>query len=503
MKSPITVGIIIAFLIVGAAAVIVPAEASVFSQSINNNHYFYNESMTGATFPVPSTANIHVVQSETIGPNPTGNEIWVPGTTSVYVISVPYDSQFSQNVITYLSITKTVESGQWTNWVLNTTLNVEYQPFDESTNSYSSIINNVYTSYLSEGGKFGNTVNNAQVGTFNVNLNFTQPNLNAMYGILTFKLNYVFHAMTTVGGYVSGYTTSTFSTYAQMYVVPGTGSLNQAIPSTVIQGHTFYMTGQTWFGSYHLSLFSPQGVQVENISIPQNDLFNRSYTLSSDAPVGIWHVQLYNSIVELLQVTILTVDAYHGVGGNNGYIPTPNVVLSKPSNPSGYYDVGQMVNVNVYDTIQPNMTVSFLISVWIGSQSQQPITGSSNYIDYEINDSALVHDFKNYTYSFEFVIPSSASNSPITISVRAEAVNSSGYFGSLQNIQTISVGYLTPPPGHSNLIYYLEIIGFLVAGLIAAYVVPDDILMKFGVFGSAGLAALMVYAFNIIHIGGL
>lgn len=503
MKSPITVGIIIAFLILGAAAVIVPAEANVFSQSIDNNHYFYNESMTGVTFPVPSTASIHVVQSQSIGPNPTGNEIWVPGTTSVYVISVPYDSQFSQNVITDLSITKTVESGQWTNWVLNTTLIVEYRQFDNSTNSYSSITNNVYTSYLSEGGKFGNTVNDAQVGTFNVNLNFTQLDLNTMYGILTFKLNYVFHAMTTVGDYVSGYTTSTFSTYTQMYVVPGTGLLNQVIPSTVIQGHTFYMTGQTWFGSYHLALFNPQGVQVENISIPQNELFNRSYTLSSDAPVGVWHVQLYNSIVELFQVTMLTVDAYHGSGGNNGYVQTPTVMLSKPSNPSGYYDVGQLVNVDIYDVIQPGMTVSFLVSIWIGSQSQQPVMGSSNYIEYEMNDSAAVHNFNNYTYSLEFIIPSSASDSPITISVRTEATNSSGFFGSLQNIQTISVGYLTPPPGHSNLIYYLEIIGFLITGLIAAYVVPDDILMKFGIFGSAGFAALMVYAFNIIHIGGL
>jgi len=53
-----------------------------------------------------------------------------------------------------------------------------------------------------------------------------------------------------------------------------------------------------------------------------------------------------------------------------------------------------------------------------------------------------------------------------------------------------------PPPKYA-LYAVLEIIGFILSGLIAAYLLPDSVIAKVMVFGSALFSAVLIYIFNV------
>lgn len=514
MKSPLAIVLISLFIVLGAIAVIVPAEASVFSNPIDNSHTYTN---VWAPAKIFGSSHINVQQNEIVaganGQSVASVETWTPNGTSAYVIAVPYGSQFWQTIdtniqVNHLYYTTVYGGGVFTNWWLWSQVNVSYQQYSNSLDLLGSSV--LISSHWYEQMGSTQTTGYQPIVTAQtaVKLNFTQDNINTMYGVLTFNVHYVFRAgINTYTGNGSAAGTGTGNTYAQMYVVPGTAVLNIPTPSTVIQGGTVYFTGQTWYGSYFVTVYNPQGTPVKTIIVPANtNPFNVSYTVAnSSSSVGTWRITLTNSVVELEQQQFLDVLAYHGKNSNGGYLPTPTITLSKPGQASGYYTPGEVVQYTFTDTIQSSMTVTFLTYIFVGSQGQEPPQSSPNWISGldGMNFTATTNSGNTYSYSGSFTIPSLAANQPITIIVYATAHNSSGFFGSKAAYSTIDIGY-QPIIGHSSLLtYYLEIIGFTVAGLFAAYLIPDDILMKFAVFGSAIFSAVLIYSVNIIHIWGL
>jgi len=504
MQSPITLVIVIVFLVLGMAVVIVPQAASFTNVQLNNNNTqvreYINDTLANFGYPGVS-AKVLLNESLSVGPNPTESEIWYPGTINTYVISVPKGSTFAQYVTPNLQIVNPQKPtvNVFSNWKLQGILYIMYQQYNINSNSYSS--SSIVTTYnISSSGSFGIYKIYASItpSSFPVSWNASQLNINSAFGILTFKTVTTFYAQSDGSAWVQG---TTGTTFAQIYVVPGTGTIN--IPRTVLQGQTEYLTGTTYFGNYYLSIYNPSGYDVENVTIPQNmNPFNVSYQLPQNAPTGQYRVVLYNSVVELVETQFFTVNYYHGPGSNNGYLPTPIIKLSAPSNANGSYNPDAVVT---YTFIEKGLsqwdTVYFDTYIWIGSQSQEPPSSSAKMLVYNDNFTAIYQNGE-FVYTGTFTIPSQASDNYITILVYAYMDNSTGFFASQPAHTTISVNYSpVPGPKPGELYSVLEIIGFVVAGLIVAYVVPGiDILQRFIIFASSLVGPILIYLVNIAHI---
>jgi hypothetical protein len=504
MKSPLVVIIIVVFLLLGGLSVAIPAVGSVFSYNLNNND------TTTKIWAGNSGASINTAESLSVGPNPTGNEIWTPGATSVYVISVPKGSLFSQTIIPQLQYSSPNKPGlsDLTNWYITGQLYYDYAPYNNQTDSFSSAYQITYAN-ISASGIFDNGQGNIAInpGAFPVEWNASQPNINAAFGILTLKVNYIFEVETSIEGSISNVFWGTASTLAQIYVLPGTSTINPV--NTVFAGKPVYITGTTWWGDYSLTIKNPSGVVVDNITLPSD----RGYNVSWVTPTGVYGeytVEVFNYIVQTSSEQFFSVAKYPYT--SSGYLPAPKISVSQPQTVSGVYKIGEAVTYTISESLPANdtsaYTLFFNVNIWIGSKNQEPATTSAEWITTNLNATGANVGNGHYSYTGSFTIEALASNNFITIDVVAVMLSQNSstgatWYASQPVLTTLSVGLPTYIVPGSMMLYYLEIIGFVFAGLVAAYLVPADILSKGAIVGSAVFSALMVYMFNIVHLFGM
>jgi len=466
MKN-LTLALIVVFILLGAIVVIAPTVASITSTPLNNND------TTAKIWAGNSGAYIKTAESISVSPNPTSNEIWTPGATDVYVISVPQGSLFSQSIvpqIVWYSPNKPILS-DLTNWFLYGQLYYNFTPYIYSSGTFGSTSQVSYTNFTAS-GVFNNGsgyVGFAQ-GSFPVNWNSTQTNINAAFGILTVTASITFKAESVVNGVVlSGPYYGHATTFAQIYVVPGTSTINPI--KTVLAGENVYITGTIWYGKYTLAIYNPSGAMVYNTTLPQ---------ITNPYPNDF----------------------------NSGFLPLPTITLSNPNTLSGYYNPNTAVTYTIKEkfnqTQTPPQTIYFNIDIWIGSQVEEPPSSSASWITFNVNATAIKSTANNatiFTYTGTFIIPYSASNNYITIDVVAVGENNNGaIYASQPSIVELSIGQPTHHGGKDILYAVLEMIGFIISGLVAAYLDPDTIVSRIMVFGSALFSAILVYVVNIAGV---
>jgi len=505
MKN-LTLALIVVFILLGAIVVIAPTVASITSTPLNNND------TTAKIWAGNSGAYIKTAESISVSPNPTSNEIWTPGATDVYVISVPQGSLFSQSIvpqIVWSSPNKPVLS-DLTNWFLYGQLYYNFTPYIYSSGTFGSTSQVSYTNFTASGvfNDGSGYVGFAQ-GSFPVNWNSTQTNINAAFGILTVTASITFKAESVVNGVVlSGPYYGHATTFAQIYVVPGTSTINPI--KTVLAGENVYITGTIWYGEYTLAIYNPSGAMVYNTTLPQitnpypND-FNVTYKTPPNV-YGQYRVKIYNYVVQTSEEQFFSVARYNGT--SSGFLPLPTITLSNPNTLSGYYNPNTVVTYTIKEkfnhTQTPPQTIYFNINIWIGSQVEEPPSSSASWITFNVNATAVKSAVGNvtiFTYTGTFIIPYSASNNYITIDVVAVGENNNGaIYASQPAIVELSIGQPTHHGGKDILYAVLEMIGFIVSGLVAAYLDPDTIVSRIMVFSSALFSAILVYVVNIAGV---
>lgn len=495
MRSPIGIAIIAIFLLVGMAIVIIPATATIYSQPLDNNH----TSITMQT----STAKTTASESLTIGPNPTGYEIWTPGSTSVYAISVPYINSggitpFSQWVDVALNLTPVTKASYsgLTTWFITGEVYYNYSQYDNATNSYGAYTQVTYSAIQGSGafgygGTFGATKNGMEY-SFPVTFNVTpQNNIDTAYGILSVNVQLNFTVQELFEGLVLASSSTYGNVHAQTYVVPGTSTL---YPITNVKVNTpVTIKGQTMYGDYHLGIYSPDGTNVYNVSIGANlNPFTAQYTPTVQ---GKYTVVVYNSVVDVRSSIFFSAA---------GFLPEPTVKISGSNTGSGVYDVGESVTYTIYDTFNSTGTVNFVVGIWIGSSGEPPSSASSpGSILYFTNETPTATG-TNYTYKSSFTIPSLAADNFITIQVEVTLTNSTGlYVAQNPVVTTIGVEQPIHHPPPSLLYYYLAIVVMVASGIFATYAVPADVLTKAGIMASSIASAIIIYGFGVMHLFGL
>jgi len=504
MKS-LTLALIVVFILLGAIIVVAPTVASITSTPLNNND------TNAKIWAGDSGAYIKTAESISVSPNPTGNEIWTPGTTDVYVISVPQGSLFSQSIVPQIiwSSPNKPSFSDLTNWYLYGQLYYNFTPYIYSASSFGSPSQVSYTN-LTASGVFDNGqgyVGFSQ-GSFPVNWNATQTNINAAFGILTVTASMTFKAESVVNGAIlSGPFYGHATTFAQIYVVPGTSTINPI--KTVFAGNDTYITGTIWYGDYTLAIYNPSGTMVYNTTLPQiTNPYPNDYNITYKTPLGVYgqyRVKIYNYVVQTSEEQFFSVAKYNYT--SSGYLPLPTITLSNPGTTSGSYNPNTTVTYTIkerYNQSQiPPQTIYFNINIWIGSKVQEPPSSSASWITFNVNATPVestVNGATIFTYTGTFIVPYSASNNYITIDTVAVGQTSGVMYASQPAITELSVGQPIHHTQKSTLYAVLEIIGFILSGLIAAYLLPDSVIAKVMVFGSALFSAILIYIVNIVGI---
>ncbi len=501
MKT-LSIAVIVIFIILGMVAVTVPSMASITSTPLNNNDT-YAKIWAGS-----SGAYISVAESIAVSPNPIQDEIWTPGATNVYVISVPKGNIFSQSIIPQLEWSNPSKPG-WsdlTNWYINGTVSYEYSQYDYSTGSFEQAVT-IGQGNLTASGIFQSGSGYVAItpGSFPVEWNVTPQNdINSAFGILTVKMHAIYTVETSVAGLTGNVYTGSGTVFAQIYVVPGTSTINPI--RTVFAGQKVYITGTTWYGDYNLIIRNPSGVVVYNNTLPSlTTPYPNDFNVSWQTPTGVYGeytVEVYNYVVQTSQEQFFSVAKYTGTA--SGFLPNPIITVSSPGTLSGVYRPGTLVTYTIQEQFSqtqtiPN-TVYFNVNIWVGSASEEPPASSGAWISYNMNDSGTLSG-KTFTYTGSFVVPYSASGNYITIDVVAVGLNTTTggtiWYASQPVTYELSIGNTPPPPPVTHMYAIFEIIGFVVAGLVSSYLLPDDILAKVLVFSSALFSAILVYVFEI------
>jgi len=277
----------------------------------------------------------------------------------------------------------------------------------------------------------------------------------------------------------------------------------------VFAGNDTYITGTIWYGDYTLAIYNPSGAMVYNTTLPQiTNPYPNDYNITYQTPSGVYgqyRVKIYNYIVQTSEEQFFSVARYNKT--NNGYLPLPTITLSNPGTTSGSYNPNTTVTYTIKEKFNqsqvPPQTIYFNINIWIGSQVQEPPSTSASWITFNVNATPVestVNGATIFTYTGTFMIPYSASNGYITIDTVAVGQSSGIMYASQPAITELTIG---SPIHHTqkNILYaVLEIIGFIFSGLIAAYLLPDSIISRVMVFGSALFSAVLIYVFNVAGI---
>ncbi len=504
MKA-LSIAIIIVFIVLGMIIVAVPALTSITSTPLNNNDTY------AKVWAGTSGSSINIAETIAVSPNPTQAEIWTPGATNVYVISVPKGNIFSQSIVPQLEWSNPSKPG-WstlTNWYINGTVKYEYSQYDFSTGSFEPSTT-IGQGNMTASGIFQTGSGYAGIipGSFPVEWNITPQNdINSAFGILTVKMQVLYLVETSFDGFISNVYVGNSTVFAQIYVLPGTSTINPV--KTVFAGQDVYITGTTWYGDYNLIIRNPSGAVVYNDSLPSlTTPYPNDFNVTWQTPTGVYGeytVEVYNYIVQTSQEQFFSVAKYSGTA--SGFLPKPTITVSSPGTLYGVYRPDTSVTYTIQEQFLQNQsipnTVYFNVNIWVGSASEEPPASSGAWISYNMNDSGTLSG-RTFTYTGSFVIPYVASGNYITIDVVAVGLNTSSsgtvWYASQPVTYELSVGNTPPPPpppvNHEYAM--LEIVGFILAGLVTSYLLPDDVLAKVLVFSSALFSAVLIYWFVVV-----
>lgn len=429
---------------------------------------------------------------------------WSSSNGNSYVISVPSGSTFSQYIQPHLtfygefdyhgSFGETIGARTFTVTATETTTFTPYSaqgtPYNPITLARQTQNANYVTGSSGNGPQY-------QMQFKATTMNYNQTNqYNAMFGVIQVSvsvqlqsgtytvwnpLQYTFGQIDqTQNGIVSG----------QMYVFPGTGTLNIPNPQSVVLGNGNYTTisGTMNYGHYWLAIGGPGGF-LKNYDLGTSTGMGHHYSIQFVPPeIGNYTVVLSNSVVAL---------DYQNVFGVNAVFNTPTIIIQTPSS-SGYYNVNETIDYTVTLHQNTSLPVEFIINVWDGQSNQQTTNQA-----YQIIKNELVHPSMNltthqYQYSGSFEINTGgAAEGYVTITASAYYYSSTTntYVRSVNpGVVTIEVSPPVPPPVHISHSYlgYLE--GFGVLGLagVAAYKDPETTGIKFGIIASAAILAAVL-----------
>ena len=426
---------------------------------------------------------------------------WTQTSTGAYVISVPPASVFSQYIQPTLTLqaeadsnappfgTEAYDAGDLS---LNVTESIIFTPYSQ----YGVASPPVYLAHetravilVTSGSGYG-LQDPVTFGAANMETNQSNS-YGAMFGTVsvTFSIT-VSTFQATTGDFSLSYD-HTFSNAVsgELYVFPGTGTLNVPNPQAVVIGNGNYTTlsGIINYGSYSLIIQGPNDFS-KTVSLGNSTKLGQSWSYKfTPTQVGNYTVTLTNSVVQL---------NYHHVFGVTATMPQPTVVIDS-STSSGYITQGMQVNYTATMQFNTTLPVSFIINIWDGQSNQHSVNSA-----YQIEVNQQVHPAYNaasgiFSYNGSFIVNSEGvSAGYITVSV-------SGYYFNAatgQYLRSVNPGTVTiqvvphhqPAPPGANYLGYIEAALVLGAGGAAAYFDPDTPAARYGIMGAAAVLALVL-----------
>lgn len=504
----LSIGIVAIFLGASLLAFITPStfnQLGIQSSTLNNTQTYVSETHTAVTFGNSWQDSISTSLNLQVQPNGAGQ--WYNGTTSAYVISVPSDSNanFIQSIQPSVTV-KSVNTRYATNFFGS---NVAWSQID-AQNSITYTEKVIYTPYSFTGNYYGSSfqvgntftssvqsINTPNSGTLGSQSPFDFPSyqanenatnfFNSQTGILEFEIS---ANATFFQGSVSG-DTQTLNMFAEIYIVPGTGTLNP--PTNVQLGNSVMIKGTISYGDYSLLITSPTGTQTTK-NIGQFTTLGKSFGISyTPVQLGKYKVELYNSVVGLTETQFFSASTL---------LPTPQVLINTASSSSGYYVQGQEISYTVDMSYNQSLPIQFELYIWVGAENSQPTSGSGNYL----TDGTL-HSAKdingNYQFNGSFIIPANGKAAgAITVEAYAYYSNASSLLVSKNpGVTQIQVGasthHVTPTSGFM-LGKFLVALSVIIIGGVAAYFDPDTINMRVLVFVSSLVFALVYYGGTLL-----
>lgn len=469
---------ILIFFALAGISVAQPNLLQIGSQSLSNNLTSSDtQSSLGLT---GSTWNNQITFSDS---NPVS--VW-QSSGSPYVISVREGSLFSQNANLKGTISVSVSSylNYGVNW-LKYWETVDYKSLNPNSPHYltweNEYTSSVITYTTSDGGRGFSGSFPITYSSFDFNKNSSTAPYFSQYGIYRFSLNWQIN-----DGWNGASNTQTLTpTYAEVYIVPGTGTINT--PSNVLVGNPITLSGTMNYGSYYLLITAPGGSQ-KTIPLGVSSQLDKSWTTSyTPETLGKYHVELVNSVVNLAETQFFSASAL---------FPTPQIQVLTVADSSGYYSVGEKIDYKIIMNYNVNLPVQFNVYIWSGVLGQQPTSGSGEYI---VDNAYVTASFNNgtYTYDGSFIIPNNA------LQTQSISIIAYGYYATSGNLTVsknpaevqISVG----TPTHkvlskgTNLMAIVEAIAITLVGLIIAILNPDLIPWRIVTVISAVISAMIIY----------
>lgn len=423
---------------------------------------------------------------------------WSPTTSNAYVISVPSGSLFSQTLTPSVTIQGEYDTNQlfgeaYTADTFQITIyaNMTFIPYANGVPSGSLVNIGHYIATPTYNTVTSGVGSPITVALQAVSMNLNQSNsYNAMNGIVEESIDVSISSSTANSGLTSAFPPEHQNNvaYAEIYVFPGTGSLNQ--PNTVQVNNPVTISGTTSYGDYYLLITTPSGSQT-TIKLGQTTTLSHKFSQSyTPQELGKYTVSLVNSVVQLTTTQIFSVSVV---------LPTPTIQVLTPSPSSGYYSTGQTINYHVDMVYSSSLPIQFNLYIYAASSGNQPPQSSSQWISYDIYVKAT-NSNGLYSYNGTFTIPSAAEQtSAVTILAYATYTASNGSLYASNPVHAqISVGHTTPPVHGSAKGNLLLAIGVLLASLVVAVVNPDTYPMRITTVIVGVVSFLIIYGVGIL-----
>lgn len=403
--------------------------------------------------------------------------VWSASNGNSYVISVPSSANFFQSA--QLNWEYSTAMGSYPNYGINGFQiweTVLYESYNENSQHYMQW----ETQYNGSGETLTN-INNVlapqNFPAFDFNMNSSSAPYYSQYGVYKFEFQWQindgwngasgWHALPAL--------------YAEVYVMPGTGSLNP--PATVQINNPVSITGTLSYGSYYLLVTAPDGSQ-QTIQLGESQSISTSFSKSyTPTQLGKYKVELVNSVVQLTTTQFFSASIV---------LPTPTILVTTPAS-SGYYTVGEQVTYTVNLQYNSTIPLQFNLYIWSGVLNQQPNSGSGQFIDENIFVTPT-HSGTQYTYNGTFVIPQNAlQTGAVSILAYATYTASNGtFYASNPAKAQISVGHTTTSSTGLNWLSIVEGVAIFFIGIILAIVIPDTVPMRILIVGSGVVFALSI-----------